>query len=118
LNHSANIPNIAKSSLPVKSKEERFRYIVSSITLISNAPLVFTAPNSVAMFAQKLTEDSEFLSAKLCLLVEEIFASTLVQSASKLPAIVKACSKVSFSAKMSCKAEWLAISKASSKDIL
>ena len=118
LNHSAIKATNHKSSLPVRSRAERFKYIPSSTIFISNAQLAFTVSPSEALFASNLIDDSVLLLFTLCLLLETIFASKLVQSLSKLPAISNSCSKLSFSAKISCNAEWLAVSNASSKVML
>jgi hypothetical protein len=70
-----------KSSLHVKSRVGMFRYTVSSINFISNTPFAFIVSHEDVMFAENVVEDSEFLLARLCLLVEEILPSTLVHSA-------------------------------------
>jgi hypothetical protein len=80
LNQSTIIPYIAISSLPVNSREERFKYIVSLTNFKSRDQFAFIASHAIVKFASNLVEDSEFLVTKPCLLSEEILASTLVQS--------------------------------------
>jgi hypothetical protein len=59
-----------------------FRYIASSTSFISNAQFIFAFASADVISALKVVEDSEFLFVRLCLLVEEMLASTLFQSES------------------------------------
>jgi hypothetical protein len=80
LNHSTIIPYIAISSLPVNSREERFKYIVSLTNFKSRDQFAFIVSHEIVKFASNLVEDSELLLTKFCLLSEEMLASTLKSS--------------------------------------
>ena len=67
--------------------------------------ILFNQNDEIASRILNFVEDSELLLSKLCLLFEDMLASTLVQFASKLPEISKSCSKFLFSDKIFCNSE-------------